>query len=412
MKYKDTKASAAEIGRELGVDYLLEGSARRDGDRVRISAQLIQVTDQTHVWAGQYDRDIRGYLPLQSEVAHAIAQEIQVSLKTPEQARLTNAHAVSPEVYELYQLGRYHWNKRTEAGLTKAMEYFRHAIEKDPNYALAYAGLADCYNLLGAFGYVPPMETYPRGEAAATKALELDDKLAEPHASLAWAKAVYDWDWSGAQREFERALDLNPNYASAHQWYATYYNAMGRPDDNIRELKRALELDPLSLSINNALGYTLLCQHQYDGAIEQERKTLDMDPNLVRAHIVLGWAYLEQGRYADAITEAQKAPSEVGSPNGRFLLLSRAYRKSGKIGKARRLAEERKDLSKRRHVSAYEMANDYIGLDDKERAFEWLEKAYQERSLRPDIMRVDPCFDDLRPDPRFQALLRRVGLPP
>jgi tetratricopeptide (TPR) repeat protein len=325
---------------------------------------------------------------------------------------LTKRYTQNTEAYQLYLKGRYYWNKRTADGFHGGITHFQQAIEKDPNYALAYAGLADCYNMLGTWGHVPPRETYPRGKAAATKALELDEKLAEPHASLAWDKLTYDWDWSGGRRELERALELNPNYAIAHDWYANYYFAMGRLDDAAQEIKRALELDPLSLIINADLGRVLFYQRQYDRAIEQERKTLEMDPNFGPAHVFLGRAFLQKARYADATTEAQKAPSDVGGLHGRFLVLARAYLKSGNMGKAQKVVQDLKDLSKTRYLSAYAMALAYIGLDDKERAFEWLQKAYAERSLRPDLMRVDPAFDNLRSDPRFADLMRRVGLPP
>jgi serine/threonine-protein kinase len=271
--------------------------------------------------------------------------------------------------------------------------------------------MADCYNVLGAFGFAPPRETYPRGEAAAAKALELDEKLAEAHASLAYAKDSYEWDWPGARREFERALELNPNYAPAHQWYGGYYLAMGHLDDGLREHKRALELDPLSLIANAGVGQVLIFQRQYDRAIEQERKTLDLDPNFGPAHVSLARAYLQKSRYADAISEVQKAPSDLGGLFGRSLVLARAYLKSGNIKEAGKVVEDLKDFSKRRYVSAYEMALAYIGLDDKERAFEWLEKAYEERSLNAIFMRVDPAFDNLRSDPRYTDLLRRLGLP-
>ena len=233
----------------------------------------------------------------------------------------------------------------------------------------------------------------------------MDEELAEAHASLARNKIAFDWDWSGARREFERALELNPNYATAHYWYSYYYFAMGRLDAAAREMKRAVELDPLSLNINAEMGRALLYQRQYDEAIGQERKTLEMDPNFGVAHGILGEAYLQEARYGDAVTEAQKLASWSG------FVLARAYLKSGNMGKAQKITEDLRELSKTRHVSAYEMALAYIGLDDKQRAFDWLQKAYEDGSLRPDFMRVDPAYDNLRSDPRFQDLLRRVGLP-
>ena len=405
MHYKGSNKTLPEIAKELNVDGIVEGSVTRSANRVRITAQLIQAHTDQHLWAETYERDLRDILVLQSDVARAIASEIKIKVTPQEQIQLRRTRQVDPEAYQLCLKGRYYWNRRTEEGFHRAIEYFSEALEKDPNYALAYAGLADCYNLLGVFGYVPPRDAYPRGKAAATKALELDEELAEAHASLARNKIAFGWDWSGARREFERALELNPNYATAHYWYSYYYFAMGRLDAAAREMKRAVELDPLSLNINAEMGRALLYQRQYDEAIGQERKTLEMDPNFGVAHGILGEAYLQEARYGDAVTEAQKLASWSG------FVLARAYLKSGNMGKAQKITEDLRELSKTRHVSAYEMALAYIGLDDKQRAFDWLQKAYEDGSLRPDFMRVDPAYDNLRSDPRFQDLLRRVGLP-
>jgi TolB-like protein/Tfp pilus assembly protein PilF len=405
MQYKGAHKTLPQIARELNVDSIVEGSVMRSANRVRITAQLIRGRTDQHIWAETYERDLRDVLALQSDVAEAIATEIKTKITPQEQSQLRRTRPVDPEAYQLYLKGRYYWNRRSEEGIHRAIEYFSGALEKDPNYALAYAGLADCYNLLGAFGYVRPRDAYPRGKAAATKALELDEELAEAHASLARNKIAFDWDWSGARREFERALELNPNYGTAHYWYSYYYFAMGRLDAAAQEMERAVELDPLSLQINTEMGRALLYQRQYDAAIEQERKTLEMDPNFEGAHGIIGEAYVQETRYADAIAEAQKLASWSG------FVLARAYLKSGNIGKAQKIVEDLKDLSKTRHVSAYEMALTYMGLDDKQRVFEWLQKAYEDGSLRPDFMRVDPAYDNLRSDRRFQDLLRRVGLP-
>ncbi len=410
MRYKGRGEDAQGVGRELAVQAVLTGRVIQRGDALSISIELIDARNNNHLWGEQYNRKFADLLSLQEDISKDVTEKLRLRLTGEQKEALTKRYTQNTEAYQLYLKGRYYWNKRTADGFHTGITYFQQAIEKDPNYAVAYAGLADCYNLLGSWGQVPPRETYPRGKAAATKALELDEKLAEAHASLAWAKLTYDWDWSGARREFERALELNPNYATAHVWYAFYYYAMGRPDDGVREMKRALELDPLSLIINAELGRALIYQRQYDRAIEQERKTLEMDPSFGAAHVLLGMAYLEKARYAEAITEAQKAPLAV--TYWRSLVLARTYLKSGNIGKAQKVVEDLKDFSKRRHLSAYEMAGAYIGLDDKERGFEWLQKAYEERSLRPDVMRVDPAIDNLRSDPRFQDLMRRVGLPP
>ncbi len=409
--YKGKEVDPQKVGQDLKVRAAVTGRVQRRGDTLVIQVDLVDVDKGSQLWGGQYNRKLADVFAVQEEISKEISEKLKLKLTGEDQTRLTKRYTENAEAYQLYLKGRYYWNKRTPDGFNSAIAQFQQAVEKDPNYALAYAGLADCYNLLGGLGYVPPRESYPRGKAAATKALELDEKLAEPHASLGWAKLAYDWDWSGAHREIERALELNPNYATAHQWYGWYYFAMGRPDDSVREIKRALELDPLSLIFNQNLGWALINQGQYDRAIEQERKTLDMDPNFGPAHVSLARAYLQKARYADAITEAQKA-SDAGVTWLRPWVLARAYLKSGNIRKAQKVVQDLKDLSKRRYVPAGVMADAYRGLDDKERAFEWLEKAYEERSLRPDHMRVDPAYDNLRSDPRFQDLMRRVGLPP
>jgi serine/threonine protein kinase/tetratricopeptide (TPR) repeat protein len=403
FRYKGRQTDAQAVGRELGVRAVLTGSIGGRGDNLLISTELVDARDNSHLWGEQYNRKLADLLSVQEDISKDVTGKIRLRLTGEQEEALTKRYTQNVEAYQLYLKGRYYWNKRTADGFHSGITHFQQAIEKDPNYALAYAGLADCYNLLGAFGYVPPRETYPRGKVAAIKALELDEKLAEAHASLARNKIAYDWDWSGARREFERALELNPNYATAHYWYSYYYFAIGRLDDAAREMKRAVELDPLSLNINAEMGRALLYQRQYDKAIQQERKTLEMDPNFGVAHHILGEAYLQEARYADAITEAQKVASGF--------VLARAYLKSRNIGKAQKVVEDLKDLSKRRYVSAHDMALAYIGLDDKERAFEWLQQAYEDRSLRPDFMRVDPAYDNLRSDPGFQDLMRRAGLP-
>ncbi|HEV8131088.1 MAG TPA: protein kinase [Acidobacteriota bacterium] len=404
MRYKGRDTDAQGVGRELAVQAVLTGRVIQRADALSISIELIDTKSNNHIWGEQYNRKLADLLSLQEDISKEVTEKLRLRLTGQQKEALVKRYPQNTEAYRLYLKGRYYWNKRTADGFHSGITHFQQAIEKDPNYALAYAGLADCYNLLGAFGYVPPRETYLRGKAAATKALELDEKIAEAHASLARNKIAYDWDWSGARREFERALELNPNYATAHYWYSYYYFAMGRLDDAALEMKRAVELDPLSLNINAEMGRALLYQHQYDRAIEQELKTLEMDPNFGVAHALLARAYLQEGRYADAIAEAQKVANSF--------VLARANLKLGNAGKAQKVVQDLKDLSKRRYVSAHDMALAYIGLDDKERAFEWLEKAYEDRSLRPDYMRVDPVYDNLRSDPRFQDLMRRAGLPP
>ena len=406
MQYKSTKKSAAQIGQELGVDYILESSFRREGDRVRISAQLIQVKDQTHLWAESYDRDLRDVLALQSEVAQAIAREIEIKLTPQQQVRLASTRSINPEAYELYLQGRYFWNKRTEAGLRRSIEYFERAISSDPQYGQAYAGLADAYALL-AEGYgIPRADAVARARRAAIKALELDDTLAEAHTSLAFVRMHYDWDWPNAEKEFQRAIELNPSYATAHHWYAYCLIAMGRTEEALREIRRAEESDPLSLIIQTDVAEMLHFARRYDEAIEQARKALGMDPNFVLAYRILGWALAQKGQYSEATTELKKAI--LIEPRSDFIAyLAYVYARSGRAGEARKtLARLKRPLTPRFDVIAA-----YVALGEKDAAFFWLEKAFKERSGLMVFLRTAPEYDPLRNDPRFQDVLRRVGLP-
>jgi TolB-like protein/Flp pilus assembly protein TadD len=411
MRYKKTEKPLPQIARELGVDGIVEGSVLRVGDRVRITAQLIQAEQERHLWAESYERDLRDILALQSEVARAIASEIKVRLTPQEQTRLASARPVNPDAHEAYLKGRYFWNKRTEEGLKKGIDFFGQALEKDPAYALAYTGLADCYYLLADYRFVPWKEAYPRAKGAATKALELDETLAEAHTSLALIKDRYEWDWPGAEREFKRAIELNPNYATAHHWYSNYLEEMGRHDEAIAEIKRAQQLDPLSLIINAVVGLRFRSARRYDEAIEQLRKTLEMDPNFAMAHFLLGGVYKQKGQYESAIAEYQKGRSASGGSVHLLAALGRAYAAAGKRRKALKILGELKELSKRRYVSASFVASIYVALGEKDQALEWLEKGYRDRDAAMVGLNWVPTFDPLRSDPRFEDLLRRMNFP-
>jgi serine/threonine-protein kinase len=413
MQYKGVKRPLPEIARELNVDGIIEGSVMRAGDQVRITAQLIYAPTDKHLWARSYDRDLRNVLALQSGVAQAIAREIQVKLTTAEESRLASARPVSPAAYEAYLKGRYHWNKRTPEGIKTAIEYFQQSVEKDPNYALAYAGLADCYVV--TVNPSPPKEKMPKAKAAATKALQLDDTLAEAHTSLAAVLSRYDWDWPSAQKEFKRALELNPRYAEAHEWYAAWYLVpMGRLQEAIAEEERARELDPVSLIINFELGIVLYYAREYDQAIEQFRKTLELNPNFRQAQTNLAAAYGQKGMYEQAVAALQKSLTLQGGtewPPTRAGL-GYVYGVSGRKDEARKVLNEMKQLARQKYVSAYDVALIYVGLDEKDLAFTWLEKAYEERSFLLSNIKAEPRMDSLHSDPRFQAMLRRIGLPP
>lgn len=412
MHYKGTRKGIREIGRELGVDYILEGTVRRAGERVRISAQLIQVRDQTHLLAESYERDLRDVLALQSDVARAIADEIQLNLTPKRQTSLVSNRAMNPEVHELYLKGRYFWNKRTEDGIKKALEYFEQAIQKDSNYALAYAGLADCYGTLTVHGVLPPQEAYPRAKAAAMRALEIDDGLAEAHTSLGWARFHYDLDPSGAEKEYKRAIELNPNYETAHHWYALYLAETGRQEEAYAEIKRARELDPTSLMINANAGLIFYFARQYDQAMQEYRETLRMDPNFPQAHLYLGQAYERKGMFAEAIAELQRAVTLSGGKPIMLAALGRSYAVSGKRREARKVLRLLREVAKQTYVSPYYVAALYAGLGQRDQAFQWLEKADLDRDDHMIWLKVDPVWDSLRSDSRFQDVLLRVGLPP
>jgi len=412
MQYKGVQRPLPQIARELNVDAVVEGSVLRSGKRVRITAQLIHAATDQHLWAESYERDLRDVLSLQSEVARAIANEIQVKLTPQEQARLVSARSIDPEAYQLYLKGRFYWNKRTEAGLKKGIEYFHQAIDLDPNYALAYAGIADCYSLLGwdLFGALPPREALPIAKAAAKKALETDDSLAEAHNSLAWTKLAFDWDWMGAEREFKRAIELNPGYAVAHHWYAECLAGMGRYAEALAEIRQAQELDPLSLIISSIVGWVLYFDRKDDQAIAEFRKALELDPNFWVAHWTLGRAYEQKAMFVEAIAEIQKAIDFSGGSPLSLAALGHTYAVWGMRAEAERVLNELKELPEG-YISPYGIAAIHAGLGEKDQAFIWLEKAYEERSGWLIWLRAEPISDPLRSDPRFQDLLRRVGLP-
>jgi TolB-like protein/Tfp pilus assembly protein PilF len=408
MRYQNTDKSVPEIARELGVDAVVEGSVFRVENTVRITAQLIEAATDRHLWADNFDRELRDILALHSDVARAIANEIKIKLTLQEQARLVRPRPVDAEAYQLYLRGRYHWNQRTQEGFQKGLEFFEQALERDPTYPLAYAGLADSYNLLANYFFLPPQEAFPRAKAAAIKALEIDDTLAEAHTSLAFARHHYDWDWSGAEGEYKRALELNPGYATAHQWYAEYLTTVGRHEEAIAEIRRAQELDPLSLVIDSNVGRLLYHAHRYDQAIDELQNTLRLDPNYFWAHVFLGMAFEQKGMYAEAIAEFQKvAALSGGEPN---VPLAHTYAASGRTDDARKML---KALQQRygEDVESYFMGGIHAALGEKDEAFAWLEKAYEEHSFFLVFLKTEPWFDPLHTDPRFQDLLRRMNFP-
>jgi eukaryotic-like serine/threonine-protein kinase len=414
MAYKQTRKSVAQIGRELNVDAVVEGSIERAGSRVRISAQLIRTATDEHLWADAYDRDARDVLVLQNEVAQSVAREVRVTLTPEERAGLSRGRTIDPAAYELYLKARLAWNERTEPSIHRAIAYLTQAIEREPTYAAAYAGLADCYLSLGFsfdVGSVPPHEAIPKAKAAAAKALELDDTLAEAHTSLAYVKLNYDWDWPGAEAEFRRAITLNPGSAEAHHWYAHLLVSAGRFEESLAESDRALSLDQLNPIINAHLGWNHFFARNYDKAVGALGRTLELDPNFGLAYWYRGLAYEQQGKFADALTEMRRG---AGLLSGNVVV-------SGDIGHVHAVAGERRQAegvikeleltSAERYVSPFEMALINVGLGHRDRAFAWLDQAVRDRSDLLVYLKVDPRLDPIRSDRRFTALLAKVGLP-
>jgi TolB-like protein/DNA-binding winged helix-turn-helix (wHTH) protein/Tfp pilus assembly protein PilF len=409
MNYKNVHKPLAEIARELNVDAIVEGSVLRAGDRVRISAQLIQAPDDRNVWAESYEGDLRDTLTLQSKVAQAIAGQIQATLDQHEQAALEKARTVNPQAYENYLKGRYFWNKRTGDDLRKAIDYFRHAIEIDPGYAEAYSGLADAYALSGDWEYavLSPNEAFSKATVAATKALELDGSLGQAHTSLAFALDLYGWAWDIARNEYKVAIGLNPGYATAHHWYAWHLILMGRDQEGIAELNKAQALDPLSLIIGADIADALCIAHAFDDAVQQSRKTLELDPHFAVGHYELGQALVQTHKIDEAIGEFLKAIEISGHSAVFDSNLAYGYAVSGRRDEAIKIAG---DLEARYGLNAAaNIALIHVGLGDQDTALSWLNKAYDAR-FNPSIL-LRPSFDPLRSNPKFKDLLHRIGLP-
>jgi TolB-like protein/Flp pilus assembly protein TadD len=411
MHYKCVHRPIPEIGRELGVDMVVEGTVQRSGDRVRISAQLIQAAADTHVWAESYDRDLRDILALQSEVARAIAREMRIKLTAIDQARLPKAQSVEPEAYEAYLRGRYYWNKRSGDALTKGAQCFQQAIDRDPAYAAGYSGLADCASSAGWFGFLPPDQAFGKGKALALKAIELDPALPEAHASLAWALTHYDFDFLAAEREYERSIEVDPRYATARQWFGLLLMPLGRFDEAFAELKRAVRLDPASPIINATFAWIHLYARRYAEACTLARKTLELDPAFGPALYPLGFASVLNNMHEDGIAAFEKAV--VLSPDGTTYLagLGWAYAHTGRIDQARTILHRLMMLSETQYVMAINMALIYVAMHENDEAIRWLETAFRERSPWIIYLKTDPRYDRLRSDPRFQGLVRRMNFP-
>lgn len=412
MDYKGTHESLEKIAKDLHVDAVVEGTVLRAGDRVRITAELVQVSTDRHLWADTYESQLGDILTLQNQVATAIVSQIRIKLTPQDKKNLAASRPINSDAFEDYLKGQYYWGKRSEDGLDKAIHYFQSATEKDPRYALAYAGLADCYGILGAaiVGTIPTSEVAPKARQAARTAVGLDPTLAETQTALATVQFNDDWDWHAAETGFRRAIQLNPSYATAHQRYSLYLIAMGRTEESLEEMNRARSLDPLSLSMNFSLGWRLYMARRYDEAIAQLLNTIEMDPTYLLAHIVLGQSYEQKGRYAEAVSELQKAAALSHNSPPVLAALGHVYAVSGKRADALRLLDELKQQSARRYVSPFYLALLYAGLDDPTQALAWLDKSYDDRSNNTIFLDEVPQFDKLRSDPHFQNLRHRIGL--
>ena len=414
MRYKDSTKALPEIARELQVDALVEGTVTRAGDRLRITANLIQAAPERHLWADSYERNLSDVIALQNDVARSIAQQIQVQLTPEEHVKLSASRPVDPEAYKLYIKGRYFWVKRNRESFERAMDYFRQAIAKDPTYAAPYSGLADCYVLFGSsfdVGGQAPNEVQPKAKAAALQALELDNSLADAHNSIAYVKLTYDWDWTGAEAEFKRSLALNPGYAHGHHWHAHLLLSSGRAEEALAESNRALELDPVSPIINLHLGWHYLYTRQYDRAIEQLKKTLELDPDYALAHWYLGLAYEQKRMYTEALREMGRAKDLLPKNLAVLCDIGHLYAASGNHANAQKVIAVLNQEAAQRYVNQYELALIYIGLGENEQAFTSLEHAFREHSDMLVYLKVDPRLDPIRSDTRFVELLRRVGIP-
>jgi TolB-like protein/DNA-binding winged helix-turn-helix (wHTH) protein/Flp pilus assembly protein TadD len=408
-KYKGSKLAAKEIGKELNADYLVQGSVRRWSDHVRITVQLIQAQNQTDLWTESYDRELKDLLAVQDSVVQSIASQIHIALTEEQKTRLANPRPTSPEAYEAYLKGRYYWNKRTADGMQKADHYFQQAVDRDPTYAAAYSGLADCNSGLTWHGFKSPADALPKAYAAARKAIEIDPRSAEAHASLGLVFS-HGWNWAGAEAEFRRALELDPQLANAHHWYGDYLSVKSRHDEALAEASRALELDPLNLMIGTWVALRHYQAHDYSRAIEQARNSVELDSNFAAAHLLLGEGYVQAGLHSEGVSELKRSAGLSGGSPLYTAQVAVALAAAGQKREALRIAHELETMSRKRYVSPYGLAQIYAALNSNEDTFKWLQAAYDDRAVWMGYLAVDPIFDRYRSDHRFQELLRRIDL--
>ena len=411
LRYARAERDPVAVGRELRVDVILEGGIQRTGEKIRVTVQLVRVADGATIWADKFDERFTEILTVEDVISEQVARALMLRLSGAGRQKLAKRYTENTAAYHLYLKGRYFWNKITEQGLLKAIENFEQAVEIDPDYALAYVGLADSYLVLADLGYRSSKEALPKAQAAALKAIAIDESLAEAHTSLALTRFYYNWDFAGAGQEFLCALELNPNYATAHHWYGWYLIGIGAHDQAVAELERAQEIDPLSLIINTTLGISFLSEGQYDRAIGYFRNVIDIDPHFAESHHCLGLAYAHQARTEEAVAELQQAIRLSGSSPLTSGSLGYIHAIRGNRAEAHRALDKLREQSKHRYVSPYYLARVYAGLGENDSAFVWLEHAYQARSHYLAYIKTDLLLDHLRSDPRFRELMRRVGFP-
>ncbi len=412
MLYRKTQKTAEEIGRELGVDYILEGTVQREEDQVRVNGQLIQVSDQTHIWAQGYDRELRGILAVQSELAQAIADQIRLKLTEQTRARLANPPEINVEAYEAYLWGRQNSNLRTPDGLARGIAYFQKAIDKDPKYAPAYAGLSDALNLMAFYSFLPPKDTYPKARAAAEQALSLDATLAEPYAALGNLSYEYEYNWEKADKSFRRALELNPSYAAGRQWYGAFLTLWGKVREGREQSLLARKLDPLSIAIATDVSLTYYYARDFDRAAEEARKAIALDPNYSLGHFWLARALLQKGDRTAAIAAFKKALQVQPGNLLAKALLAHACGVAGQRAEAEAILRELQEFSRSRYLSPAYVSLVYLGLGDYEKALDWGERAWDERAGLLTRLNMDPISDGMRNRPRFKNLIKKLGITP
>jgi TolB-like protein len=415
MTYKGKKKPLEQVARELNVDALVEGAVVREGSRVRVTVQLVRMQPERQLWAERYEHEISSILVLQADLARAIAGEVRAKLTPPEQVLLSRVRAVDPQAYEAYLKGRFEWNKATPEGLRKARESFEESIRKDPNFAPAYAGLADAY----AWSYrspgptlQPPHAVFPKAKSAVLKALELDDTLAEAYASLGYIKEAYDWDWEGAERAYRRAIELNPSYATAHHWYALYLSIPRRFEEAFAHIRRAEELDPFSRRVRNGKGWLYMWSGQFDRAIQQAQSMLELERDFGEAHYAMGLAYIGNGMYEEAIASHRRAIAQSGESTRSLVFLAHALGKAGQTTEALKIIADLTERARHNYVAGYLVAIAHVGIGNNEEALRWLEHAFEQRAELGNLNRGAYFWlQPLHSDPRYQDLLRRLRLP-